>query len=403
MLKNNFNPYKENMNEFVKILANFSTEYIVFHKDWDDNYIKYMPSTKYYESLINGYSYLKDLNGKDCWNFSETPSLIDIENIWQQSPNPNKFNLEVLFIPNKFGSKQLVVGLGLGSFGIYLTEKNEIYFSFYTTDGYRWTSPIEVCYIQNSTIPLKISIYYDVALNTLQCYINDVSYDIKINPKNNIASLEFKRNNIRIGSDDVNQFIGYIFYVHLQSDQFNFKILPGNSSYMEDRVKNVNITKFRIDNISFIEKIFENNKLMIFRIINATQIITTINEKSAQIKNFIRVNPTCWRIQINSTKPFMLSFAESYDSAWKAKVYKNGELIEITKSIPLYGVINGFWIDQTGLLEIVIEYEPQTWLYYSSVVSLLAFIGCIIYFFIKKILLCGLINFYVQQRLDLPS
>ena len=70
----------------------------------------------------------------------------------------------------------------------------------------------------------------------------------------------------------------------------------------------------------------------------------------------------------------MLSFAESYDPLWVA--YVNGEKIQ---SIPLYGVINGFWINQTGLLEITIEYEPQRWFYYGLVVSLLTFTGCVLY------------------------
>ena len=75
----------------------------------------------------------------------------------------------------------------------------------------------------------------------------------------------------------------------------------------------------------------------------------------------------------------MLSFAEAYDPLWEARVYKNGKLIERVRSIPLYSVINGFWIDETGELEIVIRYTPQDWFELGLAVSVTTFIGCIGY------------------------
>ncbi|MEM2335688.1 MAG: hypothetical protein QXZ64_05100, partial [Candidatus Bathyarchaeia archaeon] len=91
---------------------------------------------------------------------------------------------------------------------------------------------------------------------------------------------------------------------------------------------------------------------------------------------------TRYIVKVNATEPFMLSFAESYDPLWFA--YVNGERIQ---SIPLYGVINGFWINQTGLLEISIEYEPQKWFYMGSIISVSTLIACItylVYDWIKK-------------------
>jgi len=67
----------------------------------------------------------------------------------------------------------------------------------------------------------------------------------------------------------------------------------------------------------------------------------------------------------------MLSFAESYDPLWIC--YVNDQKIN---SIPLYGVINGFYINQTGLLEITIEYEPQKWFYIGSIISLTTLTAC---------------------------
>jgi len=101
----------------------------------------------------------------------------------------------------------------------------------------------------------------------------------------------------------------------------------------------------------------------------------------AEVKNYKKINPTLWKVKVNAKRPFMLSFAEAYDPLWEARIYKNGEKIEKVKSIPLYSVINGFWIDQTGDLEIVIRYKPQDWFEIGLVISALTFIGCIGYLF----------------------
>ena len=77
----------------------------------------------------------------------------------------------------------------------------------------------------------------------------------------------------------------------------------------------------------------------------------------------------------------MLSFAEAYDPLWEARVYKDGKRVGVVKSIPLYSVINGFWINETGNLEIVIRYKPQDWFETGLVISTTTFIGCIGYLF----------------------
>jgi hypothetical protein len=41
--------------------------------------------------------------------------------------------------------------------------------------------------------------------------------------------------------------------------------------------------------------------------------------------------------------------------------------------------MNGFQINQTGLLDIVIEYEPQNWFYIGCAISLTTFLACTAY------------------------
>jgi len=75
----------------------------------------------------------------------------------------------------------------------------------------------------------------------------------------------------------------------------------------------------------------------------------------------------------------MLSFAEAYDPLWEARIYKDGKLVEKVRSLPLYSIINGFWINETEELEIVIRYTPQDWFELGLKISALTFIGCICY------------------------
>ena len=70
----------------------------------------------------------------------------------------------------------------------------------------------------------------------------------------------------------------------------------------------------------------------------------------------------------------MLSFAQSYDPLWEARV--NGHKITPT---PLYSVINGFWIQETGLIEVTIEYTPQRWFYIGSTISITTLTASLIY------------------------
>ena len=42
-------------------------------------------------------------------------------------------------------------------------------------------------------------------------------------------------------------------------------------------------------------------------------------------------------------------------------------------------MINGFWINETGNLEIIIRYKPQDWFEIGLVISILTFLACIFY------------------------
>lgn len=110
--------------------------------------------------------------------------------------------------------------------------------------------------------------------------------------------------------------------------------------------------------------------------------IFRIDNVPATVLNYTQTDPTLYKIKMNAIKPFMVSFAESYDPLWIAKIDKiDGKTVnpEIIRPIPLYSVVNGFWINQTGYLDVTIEYEPQRWFYIGAAISITTLIICIAY------------------------
>lgn len=98
------------------------------------------------------------------------------------------------------------------------------------------------------------------------------------------------------------------------------------------------------------------------------------NENFSKVINYRKINPTKYIVKVNASKPFLLSFGETYNPLWIADI--KGKRIE---SALLYPMVNGFWINQTGRLEITIEYEPQKWFYIGCAISITTLITCIAY------------------------
>ena len=83
-----------------------------------------------------------------------------------------------------------------------------------------------------------------------------------------------------------------------------------------------------------------------------------------------------------------MSLVETFDPLWKASYeigtesekvdeVKDNGIIEGIKdlkipNIPLYSIINGFYINKTGDYTLKIEYQPQTWFTQGALVSIIA-------------------------------
>ena len=97
-------------------------------------------------------------------------------------------------------------------------------------------------------------------------------------------------------------------------------------------------------------------------------------EAPARVVNYEKISDTRYRVMVEASQPFMLALTEAHDSLWVARV--NGGEYE---SQPLYSVINGFWIDQTGELEIIVEYKPQRWFFYGAGITVVSLLGALGY------------------------
>ena len=95
-----------------------------------------------------------------------------------------------------------------------------------------------------------------------------------------------------------------------------------------------------------------------------------------------RISPTKYHIRINNTtisqNGFFIVFLETYDTLWKAYITKNGRTTEIPENnhIKVFNYANAWYINQTGYLEITIEYEPQRWFNLGCIISLTTLLAC---------------------------
>ncbi|MEM4625389.1 MAG: hypothetical protein QXJ28_01305 [Candidatus Pacearchaeota archaeon] len=199
--------------------------------------------------------------------------------------------------------------------------------------------------------------------------------------------------------DSKKKSIGSYYISSIGSGNFSWKRIdfyyePKNvsSSYIQLQIWHGHQTNKSLPNIIWVKnssfstyKRLLLDNIFIYSVDNSTseerlEDLFASEETPAEVLNYSKINPTLWKVQVNASKPFMLSFAESYDPLWEARVYKDGKLVEKVKSLPLYGVINGFWINTTGEnLEIVIRYTPQDWFEMGLVISGITFAFCIFY------------------------
>jgi hypothetical protein len=118
----------------------------------------------------------------------------------------------------------------------------------------------------------------------------------------------------------------------------------------------------------------------------------------AYLADYKKIDPTKYEVNIkNATRPYILSLAETYDPLWMASYNINSNGPNYTEfkdhndnrnnfkipSIPLYSVVNGFYVNKTGDYTITIEYQPQKWFIQGALISIITAISILIFLIVS--------------------
>ena len=172
-------------------------------------------------------------------------------------------------------------------------------------------------------------------------------------------------------SSTYNAFVndGTFSWTHIT---FNFEPTNKTTKYLQLQIWHGHETNKPLPNTIWLDNVRVNGYATTINTTGLDLIFSNSTENQpATILYFAKVNPTKIVASVNATRPFVLVVSESFDQLWKA--YVNGEQVE---SEPTYLGLKGFYINQTGLLEIAIEYEPQKWFYLASAISIATLVIC---------------------------
>jgi len=101
---------------------------------------------------------------------------------------------------------------------------------------------------------------------------------------------------------------------------------------------------------------------------NMTELLTSnasiVSSPSANLTSYQQTGGDEFRITAQASAPFVLILTEPYDTLWRAYV-GNSEV----KPTPIYGIVNGFLVNQTGAVNIRIYYTLQNYLYLGMAFS----------------------------------
>ena len=122
------------------------------------------------------------------------------------------------------------------------------------------------------------------------------------------------------------------------------------------------------ENKDFVGTVFSQNPDVISNA-NATALLDgsggIIPSSSANVTSYEQTSQVELRVSAQVSSPFVLVFTEPYDGLWRAYI-GNSEI----KPMLIYGLVNGFFVNQTGAVNIRIYYTLQNYLYLGIALSL---------------------------------
>ena len=208
---------------------------------------------------------------------------------------------------------------------------------------------------------------------------NHLSFDIRGDNAHDV--------HVKVVEKDQNHEILYSEYLlYLKDGRFDWTSVD---LIYQPEIENTTFIEFQIwvgqnigDNTGMVW--LDNIKLVnFFKELNFTHInhVLMRDFDQAMITSLNKLSPTRIAITVNSSAPFLLTINEAYDSGWKAHTNLNRY-----DSVSIFSIINGFYIDDYGEhLEVIIEYEPQTYFEIGIVISLITLIVCFGFLIYKKV------------------
>ena len=95
-------------------------------------------------------------------------------------------------------------------------------------------------------------------------------------------------------------------------------------------------------------------------------VFTSKDHQNQTTITYKEIDPTKYIVHVNTTRPFTLIFTESYNPFWIG--YSDDFFI---RSTSIYPNINAFYINKTGNYDLIIEFEPQKYVYIGLIITIL--------------------------------
>jgi hypothetical protein len=194
---------------------------------------------------------------------------------------------------------------------------------------------------------------------------------LEITFQNSILSVYLDKAKISTASISATELVEKISNIKIGS---NF----GNTEMLTGKIYDLNYTVNNEAKIST-QTLFLNypnhvNQEEIFKL-NLNP-LTTEWKKLSSTNYIIRINYTP-----QTQNGYFLTFLTTYDQNWKIYLTQNGSTNQIPEEhhVKTFNYANTWYINQTGQLEITIEYEPQKWFFYGSIVSVATLLACLTY------------------------
>jgi hypothetical protein len=224
---------------------------------------------------------------------------------------------------------------------------------------------------------------YTVALRLNSC---EKCGPVRLAIEDSYGNEIFKDNTKNIQFDNSKDQLGWLYINSIFLNPGHYKIQINSDTLMDldlIAVYSMDPNSARNDSPETLDKIF------------------SVSNSSAKIAGLKRIDPTKYEITIsNATRPYVLSFAESFDPSWIAYVKNNNnDGTSVKQSEPLYSIINGFSIDELGSYVVIIENRYQQYFLVGGLVSLLTILLCVCLYFVRTHVNFDLLSNHVKRSL----